>query len=85
MPNLGKRDWLIIGLAVLYIFIPFDLIPEMVAGPIGLTDDLGAVAVIMATLMRARGREQEADPPTEGNPSTAGNRVVKGQVIPPQD
>jgi len=77
MPQLTKQDWLIIVLAVVYVFLPWDLIPEMIAGPLGLTDDLGAVAVIMATLVRARKRDQ-----TSGRP---GGKVVQGEVLPPAE
>jgi uncharacterized membrane protein YkvA (DUF1232 family) len=77
MPQLGKQDWLIIVLAAVYVFLPWDIIPEIIAGPIGLTDDLGAVAVIMATLVRARNRDK-ADPGARG-------KVVKGEVVPPAE
>lgn len=40
-----RENWLII-LSLVYIFSPVDLIPEFIAGPLGLVDD-GVVALTM--------------------------------------
>lgn len=57
MSKLSKPDLAIIILAIVYILFPVDFIPELITGPIGLTDDLAAMAVIMAVFMRAREKE----------------------------
>ncbi len=56
MSRLTKTDVFLIVLAALYVLSPVDLIPELVTGPLGLTDDMAAFALIAATVMRARGR-----------------------------
>ncbi|MEI2718089.1 MAG: DUF1232 domain-containing protein [Candidatus Nanopelagicales bacterium] len=60
MSRLTKPDLTIIVLALLYVLIPVDFIPEIITGPIGLTDDMAALAVILATVLRARDREPAA-------------------------
>ncbi len=52
--NLSRSELLLVVLAMLYVVMPVDFIPELVAGPLGLTDDLAAVALVGTTLMRAR-------------------------------
>jgi uncharacterized membrane protein YkvA (DUF1232 family) len=54
LANLSRSELIILLLAVLYIISPADLVPELIAGPLGLTDDLAAAAVIGATLLRSR-------------------------------
>jgi len=56
--DLTRTDKAIIAVAVVYVLSPFDLIPELIAGPLGLTDDLAALAVVGMTLLRARRRER---------------------------
>ncbi len=58
MSRLTKTDVFLIVLAALYVLSPVDLIPELVTGPLGLTDDMAAFALIAATVMRARGRAE---------------------------
>jgi uncharacterized membrane protein YkvA (DUF1232 family) len=54
LASLSRSELIIMLLAVLYIVSPADLVPELIAGPLGLTDDLAAAAVIGATLLRSR-------------------------------
>lgn len=54
LSNLSRTEIAVLLLAVAYILSPADLVPEMIAGPLGLTDDLAAAAVIGATLLRSR-------------------------------
>ena len=61
-PMLSRGDIVIIALAALYVIMPFDFIPEIIAGPLGLTDDVAAAAVIGATLLRARRAPDAAGP-----------------------
>lgn len=39
---------IIVGLA--YVLLPFDFIPEIILGPLGLLDDGGAVLVVLFTI-----------------------------------
>ena len=66
--HLERTDLAIAIIALLYILSPFDLVPEIVAGPLGLTDDLAAAGVLAMTLLRAR------RPGTE--------TVIPGSVVP---
>lgn len=59
MSKFSKSDLVLMVLAAIYVLMPVDLIPELITGPLGLTDDMAAMALIMATVMRARGREPE--------------------------
>ena len=68
MPKLHKAEWFVVILAIVYVLSPADIIPEMVAGPIGLTDDVGALAVLATTLWHARRRAPVPAPETEDNP-----------------
>ncbi len=52
--QLERSELLIVVVALLYILSPIDVVPELVAGPLGLTDDLAAFALLGATVMRAR-------------------------------
>lgn len=64
-PMLSRSDFVIVALAALYVIMPFDFIPEIIAGPLGLTDDVAAAAVIGATLLRARRATDSAPASTE--------------------
>ena len=67
MSRLSKPDMFVIVLSVLYVLTPIDFIPEIIAGPLGLTDDMAAIAVIIATVMRARSRVAAAPAPATPN------------------
>lgn len=54
MSRFSKKDMALLVLAVVYIVMPVDLIPELITGPLGLTDDMAAVAMIAAVIMRSR-------------------------------
>ena len=73
--HLQRTDLAIVVIALLYILSPFDLVPEIVAGPLGLTDDVAAAGVLGMTLWRARktakeerlaGRADQPNPPGAG-------------------
>ena len=69
--KLQRSELAIVVIALLYILSPFDLVPEIVAGPLGLTDDVAAAGILGMTLWRARkAARDEANPPTvaEGPP-----------------
>ena len=52
--HLTRTELLIMVMALLYILSPVDMVPELIAGPLGLTDDLAAAMVIGTTLLRSR-------------------------------
>jgi uncharacterized membrane protein YkvA (DUF1232 family) len=54
MSRFSKTDIALLVLAAVYIVMPVDLIPELITGPLGLTDDMAAVAMIAAVIMRSR-------------------------------
>jgi uncharacterized membrane protein YkvA (DUF1232 family) len=63
--RLQRSDLAIVVIALLYILSPFDLVPEIVAGPLGLTDDVAAAGILGMTLWRARkAARDEAYAPT---------------------
>jgi len=74
--RLQRSDLAIVVIALIYILSPFDLIPEIVAGPLGLTDDVAAAGILGMTLWRARkSARDQANPPTaaeepQQNPSS---------------
>ncbi len=62
MSRFTKPDLAIMVMAVLYVLVPVDFIPELITGPIGLTDDMAAIAVIVAIFMRSFNRAPEPAP-----------------------
>ena len=46
---MNKKPWLILGIVIciIYILSPFDLIPEIPLGPMGLIDDAGVLAFML--------------------------------------
>ena len=59
--NLSRSELILVVLALIYVVSPIDLVPELVAGPIGLTDDVAAAALIGATLLRGWKRPATGD------------------------
>lgn len=64
MSRFSKPDLAIMIVALLYVLVPVDFIPELLTGPLGLTDDMAALAVIVAIIMRSFGRDTDPDPVT---------------------
>ncbi len=58
MNRLSKTEVSMIILGLLYVISPFDFIPEIIAGPLGIADDAAILGLIAATVMRAAGRQQ---------------------------
>ena len=54
MSRFSKTDVAMMVMALVYILVPVDFIPELITGPLGLTDDLAATAMIAAILLRSR-------------------------------
>ena len=46
-PGMSRSDLLIVLVALVYILSPFDAVPEAIAGPLGLSDDVAAVRDIV--------------------------------------
>ena len=44
--------------AVVYTFVPIDLIPELVLGPLGFADDIGVWGILAILFAREKGRWQ---------------------------
>lgn len=44
--GLRAPEWVALVLALVYILSPVDVIPEVLLGPLGLTDDVVAVALV---------------------------------------
>lgn len=53
MSRLSKSEVALIIAGLLYVMSPFDFIPEIIAGPLGIADDAAILALIAATIMRA--------------------------------
>ena len=70
MSKLSKPDLAIIVMALLYVLSPVDFIPELITGPLGLTDDMAAVAVIAAIVLRTFNRESAPEPAPAVVPAT---------------
>lgn len=58
MSRLSKTEVALIIAALLYVISPFDFIPEVIAGPLGIADDAAILGLIAATVMRAAQRPQ---------------------------
>lgn len=55
--KLREKLTIIIGLA--YILLPFDFIPEIILGPLGLLDDGGALLAVIVTITSVMNRHQK--------------------------
>jgi uncharacterized membrane protein YkvA (DUF1232 family) len=83
----------LMGLALLYIVSPIDVLPEAVLTIPGLADDALVAAWLVSAVLAATGSYREwegvgSPPPapagaTPPPSTTAGARVVPGEVVPP--
>jgi uncharacterized membrane protein YkvA (DUF1232 family) len=84
--SMKKSEIVIIVLAVLYVLSPVDMIPEIIAGPLGLTDDAAAIAVASALFLAARNRSK--DPvvvePVSATFEAADDDAVAAALAPPE-
>lgn len=62
MRHLTKPQLTMIVLAVAYLVSPVDFLPEILTGPVGLTDDAAAFTVLISMLLAARSKAREAMP-----------------------
>ncbi len=59
---MSRTDLVMLVLAILYIVSPIDVIPELVTGPLGLTDDVAAFGLVVALLLRSRPASRDGLP-----------------------
>jgi uncharacterized membrane protein YkvA (DUF1232 family) len=53
MNRFSRAELALILAGLLYVVSPFDFIPEIIAGPLGIADDAAILGLIAATIMRA--------------------------------
>ncbi|MDR6906067.1 uncharacterized membrane protein YkvA (DUF1232 family) [Agromyces sp. 3263] len=58
--RLAPTTWIAGIAAVVYAFVPIDLIPELVLGPLGFGDDIGIWAIFAVLFMREQRRWQDS-------------------------
>jgi uncharacterized membrane protein YkvA (DUF1232 family) len=66
--KLREKLTILIGLA--YIILPFDFIPEIILGPLGLLDDGGALLAVAYTVMAVIKRQNDRR-----------SRVIEGEEV----
>jgi uncharacterized membrane protein YkvA (DUF1232 family) len=67
-PRVPRRHKLLLGLAVAYLAMPFDLIPDFIPG-LGQLDDAIVLALAVRGLRRAAARLDQAPAPSGGPPA----------------
>ncbi len=53
------REKLTIIIGLIYIILPFDILPELLLGPLGLLDDGGALLAVLYAVMAVINRQKE--------------------------
>lgn len=53
------REKLVIIIGLVYVILPFDLVPELILGPLGLLDDGGALLAVAYTVMAVINRQKQ--------------------------
>ncbi len=56
--RVAPTTWVVGIAAVVYTFVPIDLIPELVLGPLGFADDIGVWGILAILFAREKGRWQ---------------------------
>ena len=56
--RVAPTTWVAAIAAVVYTFVPIDLIPELVLGPLGFADDIGMWAIFAVLFVREQRRWQ---------------------------
>jgi uncharacterized membrane protein YkvA (DUF1232 family) len=54
--RVATSTWVVGIAAVVYTFVPIDLIPELVLGPLGFADDIGVWGIFAVLFARERRR-----------------------------
>jgi uncharacterized membrane protein YkvA (DUF1232 family) len=65
MNRLSKTQVGLIIAALVYVVSPFDFIPEIIAGPLGIADDAAILGLVAAMILRAAQKPQVVTVPTE--------------------
>ena len=65
MNRLSKGQVALIIAALLYVVSPFDFIPEIIAGPLGIADDAAILGLVAAMILRASQKPQVVPVPVE--------------------
>ncbi len=65
MNRLSKGQVGLIIAALLYVVSPFDFIPEIIAGPLGIADDAAILGLVAAMILRASQKPQVVPVPVE--------------------
>ncbi|MEZ5118879.1 MAG: DUF1232 domain-containing protein [Candidatus Nanopelagicales bacterium] len=65
MNRLSKGQVALIIAALLYVVSPFDFIPEIIAGPLGIADDAAILGLVAAMILRAAQKPQVVPVPVE--------------------
>jgi uncharacterized membrane protein YkvA (DUF1232 family) len=84
--NATSWEKLTVILAGIYVISPIDIMPEAILGPLGLVDDLGALVLIVRTLMGIGKREVTEttyEDVTEKDNTKKGAASSQGQVQSP--
>ncbi|WP_206535695.1 YkvA family protein [Microbacterium sp. 4R-513] len=58
--RVAATTWIAAAAAVVYTLAPIDLIPELVLGPLGLTDDIGVWGILAVLVAREHRRWQSS-------------------------
>ncbi len=53
------REKLIIIIGLIYVILPFDIVPEIILGPLGLLDDGGALLAVLYAVMSVINRQKQ--------------------------
>lgn len=64
------RERMIIVIGLIYIILPFDIVPEIILGPLGLLDDGGALLAVVYAVMAAINRQKQT-----------GEGVIEGEEV----
>jgi uncharacterized membrane protein YkvA (DUF1232 family) len=56
--RVSAKTWVVALAATVYTFVPIDLIPELVLGPLGFVDDLGVWGIFAVLFAREKQRWQ---------------------------
>jgi uncharacterized membrane protein YkvA (DUF1232 family) len=65
MNRLSKGQVALIIAALLYVVSPFDFIPEIIAGPLGIADDAAILGMVAAMILRASQKPQVVPVPVQ--------------------
>ena len=65
MTSLNRTQVALIIAGLLYVVSPFDFIPEIIAGPLGIADDAAILGLVAAMILRASQKPQVVPVPVQ--------------------